>query len=155
MRTRQTDTVFINGCLCTKKPKPIWLIKLTTKDFTSFISIDLQMSWATIYIKGKEGFEKEVLHKLERSGFSFLPGSEEVEKNVSLYWINDQSSLRAFKKAITAKIIFEYRLRFFTSLEDLHRSHSVNLKLTPKEEALIKKMSDWQIAYNRELRNSA
>ncbi len=113
------------------------------------------MSWATIYIKGKEGFEKEVRHKLERSGFSFLPGSEEVEKNVSLYWINDQSSLRAFKKAITAKVIFQYRLLFFTSLEDLHRSNSVNLKLTPKEEALIKKMSDWQLAYNRELRNSA
>ena len=117
--------------------------------------LTLQMSWATIYIKGREGFEKEVLHKLERSGFSFLPGSEEVEKNISLYWINDQSSLRAFKKAITSKVIFQYRLRFFNSLEDLHRSNSINLKLTPKEEALVKKMSDWQIAYNRELRNSA
>jgi hypothetical protein len=138
-----------------QKPKPIWRIKLITKDFTSFISIDLQMSWATIYIKGREGFEKEVLHKLERSGFSFLSGSEDVEKGVSLYWINDQSSLRSFKKAITAKVIFQYRLQFFNSVEDLHQSNSVNIKLTPKEEALVKKMSDWQMAYNRELRNSA
>jgi hypothetical protein len=113
------------------------------------------MSWVTIYIKGKDGFEKEVLHRLEKSGISFLPGTEEVEKSISLYWINDLTELRSFKKAIGAKLVFEYRLRFFSSLEELHRSINVNLPFTPKEEALVKKMSEWQIAYNRELRNSA
>lgn len=114
------------------------------------------MSWITIYIKGTSGFEKEVTHRLDRSGFSFLPGSEEIEENVTLYWINDPSSLRAFKKAISAKTIFEYRLRFFTSLEELHvNDKKVKPSFTPKEEALVKKMSDWQNAYNRELRHSA
>lgn len=113
------------------------------------------MSWVTIYIKGKEGFEKEVKHRLERSGISFLPGTEEVEKNNSLYWINDVTSLRDFKKAISAKVVFEFRLQFFTTLEELHRAMDDSLPFTPKEEALVKKMSEWQIAYNRELRNSA
>jgi hypothetical protein len=114
------------------------------------------MSWTTIYIKGNTGFESEVLHHLEKSGFSFLPGSDEVEHGLSLYWINHISQLRDFKKAIGAKTIFKYRLRFFSDLEKAQEENANrSTRLTPKEEAMVKKMSEWQRAYNRELRHSA
>jgi hypothetical protein len=96
-----------------------------------------------------------VLRHLEKSGFSFLPGTDHVEDGVSLYWINDALQLRGFKKAITAKTIFKHRLRFFFELEKAQEKSGRSMRLTPKEEAMVKKMSEWQEAYNRELRHSA
>ncbi len=113
------------------------------------------MSWTTIYIKGNTGFEPEVLRHLEKSGFSFLPGSDQVGQDITLYWINDASQLRDFKKAISAKTIFKYRLRFFFELEKAQEKLSRTLHFTAKEEAMVKKMSEWQEAYNKELRHSA
>jgi hypothetical protein len=114
------------------------------------------MSWTTIYIKGNDDFESEVLRHLEKSGFSFLSGSDQVGQGISLYWINDTSQLRDFKKAISSKTIFKYRLRFFFDLEKAQEEKSGrSMRLTPKEEAMVKKMSEWQEAYNRELRHSA
>jgi hypothetical protein len=114
------------------------------------------MSWTTVYIKGSNDFESEVLRHLEKSGFSFLPGTDHIEEGISLYWINDVSQLRDFKKAINAKTIFKYRLRFFFELEKAQEQKaSRTMHLTPKEEAMVKKMSEWQEAYNRELRHSA
>jgi hypothetical protein len=114
------------------------------------------MSWTTIYIKGNTGFEPEVLRHLEKSGFSFLPGSDQLEKGITLYWINAASQLRDFKKAISAKTIFKYRLHFFFELEKAREEKAGRLMhLTPNEEALVKKMNEWQEAYNRELRHSA
>lgn len=113
------------------------------------------MSWTTVYIKGNTGFETEVLRHLEKSGFSFLPGTDYVEDGISLYWINDASQLRDFKKAINAKTIFKYRLRFFFDLDKAREKAGRSMRLTPKEEAMVKKMSEWQEAYNRDLRHSA
>jgi hypothetical protein len=114
------------------------------------------MSWTTVYIKGNTGFESEVLRYLEKSGFSFLPGTDQIELGLSLYWINDLSQLREFKKAIGAKTIFKYRLHFFSDLEKA-QEENINrpMRLTAKEEAMVRKMSEWQEAYNRELRHSA
>jgi len=75
------------------------------------------MGWITIYIKGKSGFEPEVLSTLNSSGFPFMPGSS-YEQGMMLYWIPEQKALRAFKKAIGSKIVFKYRLRFFTDVEE-------------------------------------
>ncbi len=114
------------------------------------------MSWITIYIKGNTGFESEVLHQVEKSGFSFLPGTDQIELGMALYWINDVSHLRDFKLAIGAKTVFKYRLRFFIDLAKAQEESADQLPgLTAKEEAMVKKMSEWQSAYNRELRHSA
>ena len=114
------------------------------------------MIWKTIYIKGNAGFESEVLYQLEKSGFSFLPGTYQVELDMALYWINDVSLLRDFKLAIGAKTIFKYRLRLFIDLAKAQEENANQLPgLTAKEEAMVKKMSEWQSAYNLELRHSA
>ncbi|MCA4896514.1 MAG: hypothetical protein ING84_16055 [Cytophagales bacterium] len=110
------------------------------------------MSWTTVYVKGNVGFEGEVIRHLEKSGFSFLPGSGS-ENEFSLFWINDRAQLREFKKAITAKTIFKYRLRFYPDMAAAQNSNAGDF--TASEEALVKEMRDWQKAYNQELRNSA
>jgi hypothetical protein len=110
------------------------------------------MSWTTIYIKGTADFESEVLRHLEKSGFSFLPGSN-TENGFALYWINDRSQLREFKKAIGAKTIFKYRLRFYPDMAAAQDDSATDF--TPSEEAMVKSMSAWQMAYNREMKHSA
>jgi hypothetical protein len=78
------------------------------------------MSWHTIYITGKSDFRTEVRKKLEYADPRFMPGYIENSSDLDthdLYWLDGRNNLRAFKMAIGAKLIWKYRLRFFTSLE--------------------------------------
>lgn len=75
------------------------------------------MNWKTIYLKGKGEFKEEVLKKLEQSNLKFMPGYMEGAGNYDLYWLDEAHTLRDFKKAITGKLIWKYRLRFFDTLE--------------------------------------
>jgi|JI6StandDraft_1071083.scaffolds.fasta_scaffold01049_4 hypothetical protein len=105
------------------------------------------MGWSTLYIYGKPGCEHEVLDQLERSSIGFMPGSMSGEKNIALYWVDERTTLRDFKKAIGSEIVFKYRLRFFNSLESLHEFQdqriNSNDSFTPQEQALIRQMSHW------------
>jgi len=101
------------------------------------------MSWNTIYITGKSGFKEEVSKSLEDSD-SVMPGSTGNDHDVSLFWIDDTLPLRDLKKEIGSKIVFKYRLRFFSSLEELQRQQEKNTSLTPREEAMIREMNEWQ-----------
>ena len=74
------------------------------------------MGWTTIYINGRPGGEAEILNNLTHSGINFMPGYAN-EKGLILFWVDESESLRSFKKAIGSKIIFKYRLRFFTTIE--------------------------------------
>ena len=104
------------------------------------------MGWVTLYISGKSDFEQEVMHKLAQSGFAFLPGSSD-ESDLALYWVNDSTKLRDFKKAIGAKTVFKYRLQFFNSVEAYHaeldRGKNTNT-FTSHEKAMIRKMKAWE-----------
>jgi len=83
------------------------------------------MEWNTVYIRGKSNFESEVQHNLEHSGLRFMPGFSH-ERGLTLYWIEDQACLHDFKKAISAKTIFKYRLRFYNTIEEFVESkHNV------------------------------
>lgn len=78
------------------------------------------MGWITVYITGKSDFREEVLKKLEASEVNFMPGytgsSSDMEPH-DLYWLDEKVDLRTFKEAIGSKLVFKYRLNFFTSLE--------------------------------------
>lgn len=102
------------------------------------------MSWNTLYISGKVGFKEKVLESLEDSDLSIMPGSTGNEQDVLLIWIDDTLSLRSFKKAIGSKLIFKYRLHFYDNLEARQQTKNPNNALTPKEEAMIRKMNDWE-----------
>jgi len=78
------------------------------------------MGWITIYITGKADFREEVLKKLESSDVNFMPGYTGASSDMDthdLYWLDEKVDLRTFKEAIGSKLIWKYRLNFFSSLE--------------------------------------
>lgn len=79
------------------------------------------MNWITIYITGRFDFKDDVRKKLERSDVEFIPGYIENSSTTTphdLYWLNGHTDLRQFKEAIGGKLIWKYRLRFFSNLEE-------------------------------------
>ena len=58
--------------------------------------------------------------KLEHSNLDYMPGY--VDNTIApvthdLYWLNDQTELREMKEAIGSKLVWKYRLKFYTNLE--------------------------------------
>ena len=102
------------------------------------------MRWVTIYITGKEDFREEVGKKLEDSDLKIMPGynggSGPGELHNDLYWIDEKLPLREFKEAIGSKLIWKYRLQFYTTLEAFLESQNprkTNSEFTAEERALL------------------
>ena len=90
--------------------------------------------WTTIYIKGRPKFKSKVQKALKYSGLD--EGDEYItgqDSKYALYWLPPEVSLRAFKLAIGAKIIWEYRLKFFFELKD----RKIDDNFTNEEQELI------------------
>lgn len=101
------------------------------------------MGWKTIYIHGNTGCGPDIMRQMEHSNIIHMPGTIVGEDNIGLYWVDEKTDLRAFKKAIGSKTIFKHRLRFFSSLEKLNEFYdgSPDESFTPQEEAMIHTMS--------------
>ena len=105
-----------------------------------------KMDWNNIYITGQPGFKREVSRKLEYSDLSYMPGylgSTPGDIDHDMYWVDKETELRDFKQGIGAKLIWKYRLRFYTSLEALHATRENSLystALTQREQNLIEEM---------------
>lgn len=108
------------------------------------------MGWITVYITGKADFREEVLKKLESSNVNFMPGNTGASSDLDthdLYWLDEKVSIRSFKEAIGSKLIWKYRLNFFTSLEAFIETQKNKHKeegLTPEENELWLKLQDAQ-----------
>ena len=79
------------------------------------------MNWTTIYITGQGDFRSELRKRLEHGDQRFMPGYVENSSEMDthdLYWLDGRTTLQLFKEAIGAKLIWKFRLRFFTTLED-------------------------------------
>lgn len=107
------------------------------------------MGWITVYITGKSEFREEVLKKLESSDVNYMPGytgaSSEMDTH-DLYWLDEKVALRTFKEAIGSKLIWKYRLNFFTSLEAFIESQKNKRKeqeVAPQEDDLMLKMDPY------------
>lgn len=100
------------------------------------------MNWNTIYIRGRDDFREEVNRRLEHSRLRVMAGSLGTsEEAAEMYWVAEHVALRDFKKAIGARTIWKYRLRFFTSLEEFIESkyigdHAAD-DIAPEEEDMI------------------
>ena len=58
--------------------------------------------------------------------------------------------MRALKEAIGAKLIWKYRMRFFSTLEDFMRSQAkAESELTDRERLMIMKMSQAEQGFAR------
>ena len=77
------------------------------------------MTWITVYIKGRSGFQDAVFSKLKDN---WMNGNVELRHNVMMFWLKDSMPLRKFKLAIGSQTIFKFRLRFFTDLEEFVQS---------------------------------
>jgi hypothetical protein len=84
-----------------------------------------------------------------------MPGSSENESLI-LFWIDEKSPLKDFKKAIGSKIVFKYRLQFFPSLEKYHEliRSSREISFTPQEQSMINEMTQLE-ASKKAYKNSA
>ena len=106
------------------------------------------MGWITIYITGKADFREEVLRKLETSDVNFMPGYTGATSDMDthdLYWLDEKVDLRTFKSAIGSKLIWKYRLNFFTSLEafiESQKNKRNHYEFTPEENELLMKMQE-------------
>jgi hypothetical protein len=106
------------------------------------------MGWVTIYITGKEDFREDVGKKLEDSTLNLMPGytggsNGEVELFSDLYWVDEKIKLRELKEAIGSKLIWKYRLQFYTSLEafiESQNSKRNSTEFTAEERALLREM---------------
>ncbi|HVU84404.1 MAG TPA: hypothetical protein VHC50_06165 [Puia sp.] len=104
-----------------------------------------KMTWKTIYITGRGDFREEVKRKLEHSDQRYLPGfieSAPGDVTHDLYWIDGRTNLHTFKRAIGGKLIWKYRMRFFTTLEEFMASQESADKneFTEKERRMIEEM---------------
>lgn len=106
------------------------------------------MGWITVYITGKADFREEVLKKLESSNVNFMPGNTGASSDLDthdLYWLDEKVNIRSFKEAIGSKLIWKYRLNFFTSLEAFIETQKNKYKeedFTPEENELWLKLQD-------------
>ena len=106
------------------------------------------MGWNTVYITGKADFREEVLRKLEGSSVNFMPGNTGASSDMDthdLYWLDDKVDLKTFKQAIGSKLIWKYRLNFFTSLEafiESQRNKNKEDGFTAEESALLLKIQE-------------
>lgn len=100
------------------------------------------MSWSTIYIHGRTGFKKAVEEKLKNN---WLDGYPENDLELMMYWRREESSLRDFKLAIGSKLIFKYRLRFYSSVDEyLALDKRKEIVFTSAENKMVSKMISWQ-----------
>lgn len=119
------------------------------------------MGWSTLYAHGKPGFEQAVLNQLEHSSIGFMPGSMGSEDNIALYWVDEHTNIRDFKKAVGSKLVLKYRLRFFDSLESLQQYQDSRLRskdalLNDQEQAFIHEMVTWEESHpNHHYKHSA
>ena len=91
------------------------------------------MNWTTIYITGRPGFQTEVRKKLLSSKLDFMSGyvdNTTATVTHDLYWLNDQTELRELKEAVGSKLVWKYRLKFYTRLEDFLQSQDTTTKGT-------------------------
>lgn len=100
------------------------------------------MSWTTLYIAGKLGFKEEVLKNLDDASFSYLPGNTEGESDLLLLWVDEALDLQTLKRAIGSKTLFKYRLHFYNTVNQVPDKKTD--PLTAGEEALIRKMNEWE-----------
>lgn len=103
------------------------------------------MGWITIYITGRTEFREEVQRKLAGSDVNFMPGYTGATSDMDthdLYWLDENVDLRSFKEAIGSKLIWKYRLNFFTSLEAFIESqkNKKDVELASEENDFLQKM---------------
>lgn len=102
-----------------------------------------------VYIQGKEGYKEKVRKALQKSylveGDHYIEGVNSLHEQheTSLYWKTNNSrlTLKEFKQAIGAQLIWDYRLRFYESVDQLPTVDKKSNEITDKD---IKLMEEYR-----------
>ena len=99
------------------------------------------MNWKTIYITGKQGFGEDVIKNLHKAAFEFMPGynTGEERESYEMVWVHESLPLGDLKRAVGAKTVLKYRLRFYEALEEFI-NHSGSSEFTADEKERIQRM---------------
>jgi hypothetical protein len=104
------------------------------------------MNWNTIYITGNADFWEDVKDELAGTHVKHMLGTLETLPDGlyrGLYWLGEQENLEDFKRAVGAKLIWKYRLRFEAE-EETSMTTTLNStakeRFTERERSLIQKM---------------
>ena len=96
------------------------------------------MSWATIYIRGRNGFQNAITSKLRGM---WLLGSPEAMGDLIMFWLPQNITERNLKISIGSKLIFKYRLQFISNLNcHLKLRWEESTKFSVSENEMIDKM---------------
>ncbi len=105
------------------------------------------MNWSTLYITGRADFRTDVRKKLDHTELNIIPGyidNVAFKRGVhNLYWLDETVDLRTFKEALGSRLIWKYRLRFYTNLEDFIQAQTVRrnaLAFTEEDNRIISGM---------------
>jgi|DewCreStandDraft_4_1066084.scaffolds.fasta_scaffold64958_2 hypothetical protein len=77
--------------------------------------------WIPVFITGSEGFAQKLVEALSMSGLPFMPGyfhDSSARTAHTLIWVDEHTSLDEYKRAIGARTIWKYRIRFFRTLQE-------------------------------------
>ena len=105
------------------------------------------MSWSTVYIGGKRGYKKALLSKLDET---WLYGNSGTDHKLMMFWLKGDITLRDFKLAIGSKLVFKYRLQFYTSLEQFQETEGAKPKIefSADEQDMVLKMVNWEMEHH-------
>jgi hypothetical protein len=113
-----------------------------------------------IYIQGIGSCKKKVRKALSKSslieGDHYIEGVNSLHEHnqTLLYWKSSRVSIKDFKKAIGADIIWEHRLRFYESVDDLPKVKSESFdRMLQDEIALMDKYRPWDSSTWREFKD--
>lgn len=104
------------------------------------------MNWITLYITGNRDFREDLRKKLSGTKLEVMLGYVDTTTgpgNYDLFWLGEKTSLRGFKEVIGSKLIWKYRLRFYTNLEEFIQSVNVKMnstEFTAEEQSMMEAM---------------
>jgi len=103
------------------------------------------MGWVTIYITGKADFRSDVGRKLEDSDLEIMAGytggTSDQELFSDLYWVDEKVKLHDIKEAIGSRLVWKYRLRFYTLEGFIElQKRKVSSELSQEEKSLLEEM---------------
>ncbi|GIV35696.1 MAG: hypothetical protein KatS3mg032_0075 [Cyclobacteriaceae bacterium] len=77
--------------------------------------------WVPVYVTGRNGFSEKLNEALLQSGLPYMPGyyfDNNAQTGHTLIWVDKDTPMKTYKRAIGARNLWKYRIRFFTSLSD-------------------------------------
>lgn len=79
------------------------------------------MAWTTLYVTGIGEYHDPLVERLD-SLDGIMPGYTQTDEGAELFWMDESLGISAIKAHVGARLIWKYRLRFYTRLDEFRES---------------------------------